>query len=243
MRPDHPTLGEPSTGGWASVRRPTADHGPVAAQERVARYYCGRRSPPEGPAPRLVLADGISFLGEYQGLALHLHPGLTTGFYSDFALLPEAGLGIAVLVNARGADAFNMGVRTRLLELVYEQPAEAEEEVAFFLTQLEEELAVLRERFLEQVDPEAVEPYLGTYVDEVLGEITLVLEEGVFILDAGAFRTELLPMVDEAGEVEHYLTLMPPLRMLPVVLSEDEMGDPIVEVGMEPEVYTLTKVE
>jgi hypothetical protein len=198
----------------------------------------------EPDVPPRAESYGLGWLlGEYKGLTLLLHPGLTTGFYSDFALLPEADLGIVVLANAWGAQAFNMSVRTRLFELVYEQPAEAEEEGAIFLSQLEEFRVDFQERLLEQVDPGAVEPYLGTYFDEVLGEITLALEEGAFIMDVGAFRVELLPFVDEEGEVEHYLTVTAPLRMLPVELTEDEAGDSIVVLGMEREMYSLTQVE
>jgi CubicO group peptidase (beta-lactamase class C family) len=181
------------------------------------------------------------FVGEYRGLLLLYHGGNTLGFTSDFAFLPDAELGIVVLTNARLSNFFNMAVRGRLIELVFEQPAQAEETAAFGLAQLEEMIAELRETTLEQVDAGAVEPYLGSYTNEALGEITLVLENGRFMMDAGEFESELRPRADAAEE--SYLTVGAPLPGLPLELQEDEAGEPIVQLGEGAYSYTFTRVE
>lgn len=47
------------------------------------------------------------FVSDYKGAPLMSHGGNTLGFTSDFAFLPEHGLGIVMLANARGTNYFN----------------------------------------------------------------------------------------------------------------------------------------
>ena len=123
--------------------------------------------------------------GEYKGVPLLYHGGNTLGFTSDFAFLPEAGLGVVVLANAQGANDFTLGVRFRLFELVYGLDSEVEPLIEFARAQLESAVAEIQSRVLAAVDPDEVEPYLGRYANEALGEIELFVDEGRLYLDVG----------------------------------------------------------
>ncbi len=168
------------------------------------------------------------FVDEYKGAPLVHHGGNTVGFTSDLAFLPEAGLGIVTLANAQAANLFTEAVRFRLLELVYGQPFEHDAEVAFALEQAEQAIADLR--IDERVDPAAVAPYLGPYANAALGRVTLTQEGDRLILDAGEFRTELRPMLDETGAVARYVTFEAPVTGLPVEFAI-ENGTPTLVFG------------
>ena len=175
-------------------------------------------------------------------MQLLCHGGNTLGFTSEFAFLPDVGVGVLVLTNAQSTNLFNDAVRERLFELVFEQPSQAEALVAFGLEQIERTLADLQEQLLSDVDPDAVTPYLGTFSSPVLGAITLTLEGGVLTLDAGEFRTELRPSVDADGEVEHYVAMQGPVATAPFEFTEEE-GESVIVLGEGVVSYTFVRVE
>lgn len=181
-------------------------------------------------------------VGDHDGLEVLHHGGNTLGFTSDFAFLPDADFGVVVLANAQGANAFTGFVRQRLFELVFEQPARAQESVDFALAQLETALADLREHMGAAVDADAVAPYVGTFANEALGEITLGFDGDRFVMDAGEFRTELRPMTDDDGELDGYLMLEGPIAGSPVELAEED-GEPVVELGAGAVAYTFGRVD
>jgi hypothetical protein len=61
--------------------------------------------------------------GAYHGLQLINYSGGTYGFGCKVAFLPEVGLGIVILTNARTRfAAFDYAVQFRLLELLFDEP-------------------------------------------------------------------------------------------------------------------------
>ena len=177
------------------------------------------------------------FVGEYNGVRVIDHGGNTLGFTSDFAFLPDADLGAIVLTNAQGTNAFSASVHERLFELVFEQPPTAGERAQFVLEQAQEAFAE-PEGLLESVDVDAVAPYLGTFSNEALGELTLSLEGDVLVLDVGEFASELRPL-EEEGELEGYLATDAPIIGTLFELVEDEAGNPVVSFGAGASVYVF----
>lgn len=198
----------------------------------------------EPTVPITAMASyGLGWIvAEYRGLQLLTHGGNTLGFTSEFAFMPEAGIGIVVLTNAQGTNTFNTTVRDHLFEHVFEQPAQSEALVAFALEQTERSLAEFQERLLPAVDEDAVAPYLGTFLSPVLGSVTIWLEDGMLMLDAGEFRTELRPSVDAEGEVQHYVALEGPLPTAAFEFTEED-GEPVVVLGEGLVSYTFVRVE
>ncbi len=181
-------------------------------------------------------------VGEYRGVRVLSHGGNTLGFTSDFAFMPDVGVGVVVLTNAQGTNLFSEAVRERLFELVFEQPSQAEAYVAFGLEQTEQMLADLQDPLRSDVDEAAVAPYLGTFASPVLGTITLAFEDGVLTLDAGEFRTELRPSVDDEGEIEHYVAMQGPVATAAFEFTEEE-GDSVIVLGEGVVSYTFVRVE
>lgn len=187
---------------------------------------------------------GLGWLvADYKGQRLIHHGGNTLGFTSDFAFLPDADLGILVLANGQRTEDMNDAIRTRLWELVFAQEAEAERLANYVLEQASTQTAAFAAQIGDQVDAAAISPFLGRYTNPDLGEVTLTLEDDALMLDAGEFRSQLLPLRGPDSQAQGYLIVDPPLAGLNVTFA-DEGGQPTLTVdGFVLGRYTFTSVE
>lgn len=181
-------------------------------------------------------------IGEYKGLQTISHGGNTFGFTSELLFVPAANFGITVLTNGRGTNLFNGAVATRLLELAYAQESEIDEQVNFANEYQRNTIEGMLED-LGDVDPSAVEPFLGRYTNAALNEIELRLEDGVLRLDAGDFVSELRANLSEDAEENEYLAYDMPLAGLNIDLQMNEEGAPIVVIGAGALEYQFSRVE
>lgn len=174
---------------------------------------------------------GLGWLvGSYKGVTMISHGGNTLGFSSDLAFLPDVELGIVVLANGQGANLLTEGLRYRLLELVYGQPAEYEKTIQFVEEQAAKGQEQLRTQLADAVDLEAVRPFLGQYVNQALGEVTLRLEGNALVLDAGELQTALRQLKESAAGGISFLAADPPIAGLEVTLRRSKDGQPSVVV-------------
>jgi CubicO group peptidase (beta-lactamase class C family) len=184
--------------------------------------------------PQVPVSAGTSyglgwFVDSYKGQPVIHHGGNTLGFTSDLAFLPEAGIGIVTLTNARIANLFTEAVRVRLLELAFAQEHESEEAIQFSVQQMQEQFAQLAEGMGPAPDPETVARFIGTYTNPALGEITLAMDGDRLIFDAGEFRSEVRTTSGELARIAGYVLIEGPLNTLPLDLRE-EAGQPAVVV-------------
>jgi CubicO group peptidase (beta-lactamase class C family) len=178
--------------------------------------------------PQVQVAPGFAYgLGwivtDYQEQPLLYHTGGTLGYNAEVALLPEAGLGVAVVVNRGNVLAFAEAVRTRVLEVAFEQPPAGEAALEFAIEQQRQELADLAAT-LEPVDEIEVQSFLGTWNHPALGDATLSLEDGRLMLDAGEVASELAAVRGDGADGQMLVTVTPPLGGLRVSLR-DEGGE------------------
>jgi CubicO group peptidase (beta-lactamase class C family) len=192
-----------------------------------------------------ITADASYGLGwiveDYHGLLVVSHGGNTFGYTSELALVPDAGLGISILSNQQNS-LLNQTARYRLLELVYQREPEIGATLEFQMELIEEALAELRGSLQVRVDPEKVEPYLGTYTHTALGDVELGWQNDALVLDVGEFQAEIRSRWSEGGGTS-YLTFTPPLAGVPLELKEDEAGRPVMVLGAGVAEYTFEKVE
>jgi CubicO group peptidase (beta-lactamase class C family) len=180
------------------------------------------------------------FVDHYKGLLVLHHPGNSFGFTSDLAFIPEADLGIVVLTNQFGSK-FNEAIRLHLIDLLYQQEPVTGEQLQVSIRQTEEALANLRGQLSENIDPDAVAPYLGTFTNDGLGEITVELQSGLLTLDAGEFQMELMPQMGDEGEVIAYRSVTPGFLAMAFEFSEDDYGNPIIVRGSGENEYIFVK--
>jgi CubicO group peptidase (beta-lactamase class C family) len=153
------------------------------------------------------------FNGEYRGLRMISHAGGTAGYSAEIAFLPEADMGIVILTNSLSLTpmplAFEFAVQFRLFELLFDQPADFDAELAA----LTETTAAARAPLtLGAVDPDAVAPYVGRYRNSALGEVSISMRGNRLVLDAGELSSELRPLSDDGGETV-YILHDPPLSL------------------------------
>lgn len=197
--------------------------------------------------PQVSMSANASYglgwiVSDYKGQPLIGHGGNTIGFTSELTFLPDADIGISVITNAWGTNAFNEAVRTRLLEILFEQDFVADEAAAFqFETQFEQ-VARMAERTADAVDLERVTPFVGRYENQALGEITLSLADGRLLMEAGEFVAEVRPMLDDAGEFDSYVFFDSPLAGTNLRLVENDAGQPTIVLGEGVVEYTFEPV-
>jgi CubicO group peptidase (beta-lactamase class C family) len=195
------------------------------------------------------------FVDEYKGQLMIQHGGNTLGFSADLAFLPDAGFGIVVLANGRITNAFNEAVRYRLLEMLFEQPHEADSQ-ADFTHQAIREMVVEPIAEAVPVEADAVASFLGSYRNAELGGLELEWVDDALYFDVGEFRMEVraLPAEEEADEANgtdeadgpgdvNYVIYDPPFAGTPVRFEMGEDGEPSVVFGAVVDEYTFTPTD
>jgi hypothetical protein len=230
---------------------------PWSNVQDLARYLITQMS--QGVAPdgtRMVSADNLKLTrqpqverpqpvvrpgwggGLQRGTPAQSHGG-TNGFTSNLTFLPNANLGVAILSNAQDNNIFIAAVLTRMLELAYGLPMEADAGLAKRSAEAKQALRDQLAKLPPDLDRDAVAPYQGVYTNSSLGEVTLALQDEKFVLDAGTFNTEL----HSAGNGT-YLIWDPPLvgllvkrtRMRAGQHAGGSLGSPT-----QPGIYSFTQ--
>ncbi len=198
--------------------------------------------------PQVAVSAGASyglgwFVETYKGLPLIEHGGNTFGFTSDVAFLPDAGLGVVVLTNARASNLFNSAVRTRLFDLVYDDvDASPNDDMMTFAAEYLSSLLALPETMQDHVDTDVVEAYTGTYTSDILGDLTISLEDARLYFDVGEFRSEVLPVMKEDAPdvIDAYVLIDPPVSRIKVQFVETDgavnviLGEGLAEYSFTP---------
>jgi hypothetical protein len=95
---------------------------------------------------------------------------------------------------------------------------------------------------LGSFDSTTADTYVGTYTSAALGEITLVAEDNLLVMDAGEFRTRLIPLMQQADPQQPVVMMAdPPLVGLTLPLRQNDAGEPEVVLsprGAAEEVFT-----
>ncbi len=193
--------------------------------------------------PQIAINADLSYglgwiIGTYKGQPVISHDGNTLGFTSAVAFLPQANLGVVVLANGQAANLFTEGVKMRLLELVFDQPQEYDENIAFALKSADEAFQQLQ-KSLQPLDLDEVRPYLGAYTNPALGQITITLTNDTLWLDAGDFTTRLVKQVNDKGEAS-YVMAMPPLAGTPLKFTQQD-GQPVIQIDLVTDLYTFAR--
>ena len=198
--------------------------------------------------PQVLMNADMSYglgwmISDYQGLPLISHGGNTLGFTSELMFLPNSGIGIAVLTNARGSNAFNQGVVFRTLELLFDQPPAFQEQIDYVLQTSNGASLDVANRVGDAPSLSDVAFYLGTYANGVLGEVQLAWGANTgFTLDAGEFTSELRPVngAEEGGV--NFVGWDGVLAGQPLTIRFDDAGTPQIELttGVDAYLFAFT---
>ena len=262
---------EPSGGLWSSAREMARylqtelsrginpDGSRVVSAENLERTW--QPGVQIQAAPAGTPTDIAAFLqnyalgwmtGNYRGKPLVTHGGDTFGFSAYVTFLPDADAGIVVLTNSSGPGSFLIYSSIfRFLELLFDQPQTTDAELQAL------ELASAKARaealtHIGEIDQAVVTPYLGSYANPDLGNLTLSLRGGKLIFDVGEFRSELRPQLDAGGATTGYICVDAPLATFapPMIITlpapEGDTYSVVLTVTTEPVepnlVYTFSPV-
>jgi CubicO group peptidase (beta-lactamase class C family) len=162
--------------------------------------------------PQVEIAPDVSYglgwaITRHKSRTLLTHGGSTSGYTADLSLLPDVGVGIAVLTNAQNAKLFCAAVRSRAMELALGEPQETD---AVLAQRMEEGRRRFREKAarVRPIDSRTIAPYLTSYANPALGNVTLKLAGRKLTFAAGGFSSELRRLGDGDGT---YVLTEPPL--------------------------------
>jgi CubicO group peptidase (beta-lactamase class C family) len=173
----------------------------------------------------------------YKGAQLIWHNGDAAGFTSDMAFMPDDQLGIMVISNSSAGVIFNQALRNRLLELAFGQPEEYDATFSYKLAAQEKEFKGLAALLKDDVDWTAATPFLGSYHNDALGDVTLTNQNGKLLLQAGDFTSELQETVQKGT----YLITNGVLTSLPLQFTQDASGKPEIVLSVPPDIYQLIR--
>ncbi|MEA3337203.1 MAG: alpha/beta fold hydrolase [Chloroflexota bacterium] len=176
------------------------------------------------------LSYGLGWLIEdWKGIPVISHAGNTFGYSSELAFLPEHGIGISILTNEQNS-LLNSAIRYRLLELLFGQEGD-DEHLDFYIDMINKGRSDLMHSLLPEIDTGRIEPYLGVYWNNELGEAELRWQDDDLIMDVGEVQMTVRARRDEDGEVS-YLTTTPPAAGMPLELKMDNDGNPFLQYGL-----------
>jgi CubicO group peptidase (beta-lactamase class C family) len=161
--------------------------------------------------PRVAVDAQISYgLGwhaeDYHGLTVYHHPGGTVGFASEMMVIPELDIGFALMAN--GLDQvkpLGLLTRYRLLEMLTGREQVYDQEIREIDRDIRMQVFTLSLITRKKVDPDVVDPFLGTYHNDVLGEVELVLhQDNTLWIDFGEYESRIRPLALEENQFIFY---------------------------------------
>jgi CubicO group peptidase (beta-lactamase class C family) len=163
----------------------------------------------ETQTPGIQIAGKIYYamgwmVEDYKGQPLIQHGGNTSGFTSDFAFLPDAGLGVLVLTNRSTSNNFSAAVREYVFELAFDLDPTAHD----LYVQADEAFNAIIEQLITEhrtteVDADTVADYAGIYEEGAVFEIN---EAGEFVLITAYV---VIPLQAIEGQPGHFVSVDP----------------------------------
>jgi CubicO group peptidase (beta-lactamase class C family) len=207
----------PAGGAWSSVRdvlkyvQMELANGALPGGKRYigAEALLARRAPQVSIGKDNTYGMGLVVETTYGTPVVH-HGGDLLGFHSDMIWLPEHGVGAVILTNGDAGVLIRGPFRRKLLELLFDGRAEADNDIAASQKSFFEQIAA--ERKLLTVPPDAAEvAKLATrYRSEALGDITVKPSGTSVVFDFGEWRSEMATRKNPDGSIS-FLTIAPGL--------------------------------
>ena len=134
---------------------------------------------------------------DYQGLTVIHHPGGTAGFASELVVIPDMQIGFALLSNRMDFNRPLGRMATyRLLEMLTGSEQVYDQQVRKMAQELDQQTQALLQATRETVEPAEIAPFLGSYHNNELGEIRLVLhDDHTLWIDFGEYESPIRPLV------------------------------------------------
>ena len=161
--------------------------------------------------PQIAIDSKMSYgLGwdveNYHGLTVVHHPGGTVGFSSELVVIPDLDIGFALLVNRLDiVKQLGRMATYRLLEMLIGSEQVYDLEVRKAAKEIDRQILTLSLVTRKTVDPNKIAPFLGSYHNDALGEVKLVLhDDHTLWVDFGEYESSN-STADTRGKSIHLL--------------------------------------
>lgn len=157
--------------------------------------------------PQIAMNSQISYgLGwyveDYHGLTVIHHEGGSAGCASELVAIPELNIGFALLTNQMDqVKPIGRMATYRLLEMLTGSEQVYDQQVRQQARDIDKQLLTLSLVTRKTVDPDKIAPFLGSYHNDELGDVELVLhEDNTLWIDFGEYESLIRPLITEENQ-------------------------------------------
>jgi len=157
--------------------------------------------------PQIAIDSQVSYgLGwyveNYHGLTVIHHCGGSAGFASELVVIPKLDIGFALLANQMDqVRPIGRMATYRLLEMLTGSEQVYDQQVRQAARDIDQQLLTLSLATRKTVEPDKIAPFLGSYHNDVLGEIKLVLhDDHTLWIDFGEYESSIRPLTAEENQ-------------------------------------------
>ena len=156
-----------------------------------------------------------------KGITVVGHGGNSTGYTSDLVFMPDQNMGMVLLTNADHADFFKQAVYEKLMDLISGRQPHAQEHLDNALSQRSTDVQKLSIFGDQQMAQSWFYDFVGSYLNEDLGLVTLKMTPEGGIFDAGKWKSHVMGYQGRNGESRLFL-VDPPLTWSMFILKDQE---------------------
>jgi len=161
--------------------------------------------------PQIAIDSQVSYgLGwyveDYHGLTVIHHCGGSAGFASELVIIPGHNIGFALLTNQLDqVKPIGRMATYRLLEMLTGSEQVYDQKVRKAARDIDRQIFSLSLVTRKTVDPKKIAPFLGSYHNDVLGDVKLVLhDDHTLWIDFGEYESSIRPLVLEENQFIFY---------------------------------------
>ncbi len=167
------------------------------------------------------------------------HGGDMIGFHSDMMWLPEHGVGAVVLTNGDPGWLIRSGFRRKLLEVLFDGEARADERISSASERFFTDIAAERKLLVVPADADSAGSLANHYGSDVLGDITVTRKGSSTFFDFGEWQSEVASRTNPDGTVS-FITIAPGIAGLELVVGSGEESTLIMRDAQHEYVFDAT---
>jgi CubicO group peptidase (beta-lactamase class C family) len=149
------------------------------------------------------------------------HGGDMIGFHSDMMGLPEHGVGAVVLTNGDPGWLIRSGFRRKLLEVLFDGEAKADEAIASAGQRFFSNIETERKLLVVPADADLAGELAERYESEALGGIAVSRRGSSTVFDFGEWESEVGSRTNPDGTVS-FITIQPGISGLELVVGSGD---------------------
>ena len=176
------------------------------------------------------------------GVSVVHHGGDMIGFHSDMMWLPDHGVGAVVLTNGDPGWIVRTQFRRKLLEVLFDGRAEADDKAAAGAKTFYEQLAADRKLLTVPADAGEAGKLAKRYSNAALGDIIVSQNQGATVFDFGEWQSEVASRRNPDGTVS-FITTVPGLNGFEFVVGSGAKRTLIVRDAQHEYVFAESAAE